>query len=110
MNKTILIVFAALVLGYLVGNSGGDTYPAGSLSKPSYIPSYSTSSNREDELREKMQNVRSNLENALANAQHLEDLARMRWLQTGNIYDMIRMNEAEEATQSIQDAIDDLDD
>ncbi len=57
-----------------------------------------------------MENALSNLENALSNAQDLEDRARMRWLQTGNIYDMIRMNEAEEATQSIQDAIDELDD
>jgi hypothetical protein len=109
MNKTILFVFAALVIGYFVGNSGS-TSTAGRSPTPSYIPSYSTSSNREDELREKMENARSNLENALSNAQDLEDRARMRWLQTGNIYDMMRMNDAEDATQSIQDAIDDLDD
>lgn len=57
-----------------------------------------------------MENARSNLENALSNAQDLEHQARMRWLQTGNIYDMMRMNDAEDAAQSIQDAIDDLDD
>lgn len=57
-----------------------------------------------------MENARSNLENALSNAQDLEDQARMRWLQTGNVYDMMRMNDAEDSAQSIQDAIDDLDD
>ena len=57
-----------------------------------------------------MENARSNLENALSNAQDLEDRARMRWLQTSNIYDMMRMNNAENATKSIQDAIDDLED
>jgi hypothetical protein len=109
MNKTILFVFVALVIGYFLGNSGSKSTP-GRSSTASRFPSYSTSSDREDELRDKMENARSNLENALSNAQDLEDRARMRWLQTGNIHDMMRMNEAEDATQSIQDAIDDLDD
>lgn len=109
MNKTFLIVAAALVIGYLVGNSGSKSTSRNSYS-PVYVPSYSTSSDREDELKEKIENARSNLENALSNAQDLEDRARMRWLQTGNIHDMMRMNAAEDATQSIQDSIDELDD
>jgi hypothetical protein len=109
MNKTILFVIVALFIGYFVGNSGSTSAPVRS-SAPVYIPSYSTSSDREDELRDKMEKARSNLENALFNAQDLEDRARMRWLQTGNIHDMMRMNDAEDATQSVQDAIDDLDD
>lgn len=109
MNKTFLIVAAALIIGYLVGNSGSKS-SSGRYAAPIYVPSYSTSSDREEELREKIENARSNLENALSNAQDLEDRARMRWLQTGNIHDMMRMNAAEDATQSIQDSIDELDD
>jgi hypothetical protein len=109
MNKTLLIVAAALLVGYLVGNSGDKNNTRSSYT-PVYVPSYSTASDRTDELREKMENARSDLENALSNARDLEDRATMRWLQSGNIYDMMRMNDAEDAVQSIQRAIDNLDD
>lgn len=97
------------MVGYLVGNSG-DKNNLRSSYIPAYVPSYSNSSDRVDELREKMENARTDLENALSNARDLEDRATMRWLQTGNVYDMMRMHDAEDAAQSIQRAIDNLDD
>jgi hypothetical protein len=109
MNKTLLIVGAALFVGYLFGNSGEKNNVRSSYA-PVYVPSYSTSSDRTDELREKMEDARNDLENALSNARDLEDRATMRWLQTGNFNDMMRMNDAEDAARSIQSAIDNLND
>ena len=109
MNKTLFIVAAALVIGYLVGNSGSKSTTISSY-PPVYVPSYPTSSDREDELREKIENARRNLEAAQSNAQDLGDKATMRWLETGSFHDMTRMTAAEDATRSIQEALNDLDD
>jgi hypothetical protein len=112
MNRTLLFVIAALVVGFLVGNSGrsGGDFSSLRSASPIYVPSYTTSSDREAELKEKLESARNNLENALSSSQDLEDRARMRWIQTGNINDMMRMHAAEDATRAVQDAIDDLDD
>ncbi len=108
MNKTLLIVIAALATGYLIGNSGKDSNKSSSTYNTPYSIS-NTSLDHEEELNEKIENARANLENALANAEELEHQATMRWIQTGNINDMIRMHDAEDAVQAIQDGIDDLD-
>ncbi len=75
MNKTLIIVVAALFVGYLVGNSGEKNNVRSSYTP---VPSYSTSSDRTNELREKMESARNDLENALSNARDLEDRATMR--------------------------------
>jgi len=112
MNKTLVIIAVTLLIGYLIGSSGtGSNSNERSLNYPIYLPGNGINKgNRSEEIRERLENARSNLEDALDHARDVEDAATMRYLNTGDINDMTRIYDAEDAVISIQDALSDLND
>lgn len=108
MNKTIVLIGIALVGGYWLGNSKEPQKSAAPTYNPIYFPTPAATSPDDEELERRLDFARSNLEEALVNAQSAEFKARMRWVESGSFEDMRAMHDAGETTQRLQSALDDL--
>lgn len=115
MNKAgiVIVVFIALVIGYALGKK--DSRQTDARHYPAFVPSQSEIDTSEQE--EKLEEIRSRLEDARDSAEQARDAAddtefhaRMRWLETGSIEDMMRMNDAEDALDRAEESLNNIDD
>jgi hypothetical protein len=111
-SKVIWSLVAATAFGYFLGKNNSTTTSGGSSFYPSgtYIRDQTYLEQEKEELERKIEDARFNLENAVNSAEEVEHQARMRWLMTNGTEDMMRLNDAEDATMSARDALNSLDD
>lgn len=115
MNKAgiAIIVVIALVIGYGLGKK--ETGPTQTQRYPVFVPAPSEIDTSEHE--EKLEEIRSRLEDARDSAEQARDAAddaafqaQMRWLETGRVEDMMRMNDADEVLDRADESLSNVDD
>lgn len=115
MNKAgiVFVVVIALGIGYGLGkNDSGQTH---AQRYPVFVPTQSEIDASEQEG--KLEEIRSRLEDARDSAEQARDAAdnaafqaRMRWMETGHIEDMMRMNDTEWALDRADESLSNVDD
>jgi hypothetical protein len=109
-NGKFWLVIVAIAIGYFWGKSGSGNDVSGASSYQAIDHSANTTDFQDEkvELKRKLEEARSDLEDAVSSADDAEFLARMRWVETGRTEDFIRLNAAEDAASAAQNSLDNL--